>query len=137
MKKYRPIKLWIILSVLIFVGVLLGGFLIDGWKRIIILICTGAIILVFILSLTYFLQFYDDKIVIRHGLFSFSKSYRSNLKTRNILFDDIRNISLNYSSKYVIINMKDDSNIMLSLNGYLYAYKIIDEFKNVNNKIQK
>lgn len=135
MKKYRPIKLWIILLVLIIVGIVLGAFLMDGWKQVLMLICTSVMIVVFVLSTTYYIQFQNDRIVIRHGLSSFGKSYRSNFKTRYILFNDIDNLSINHSSKYAIINLKDGNNIMLSFNGYLKTYQIVDEFKIVNKKL--
>jgi len=135
MKKYRPIKLWIILLVLIIVGIVLGAFLMDGWKQVLMLICTSVMIIVFVLSTTYYIQFQNDRIVIWHGLSSFGKSYRSNLKTRYILFDDIDNLSINHSNKYAIINLKDGNNIMFSFKGYLKTYQIVDEFKIVNNKL--
>lgn len=137
MKKYRPIKLWIVLLILIFIGILLGGFLMDGWKRILMLVATSVMVAVFVLTTTYYIQFQHDKIVIKHGLSSFKKSYRSNLKTRYILFNDINSISINPSNKYVVISLKDGNNIMFSFNGYLKTSQLIDEFKNVNNELNK
>ena len=137
MKKHRPIKLLIILLVLIFIGVLFGCFLMDGWKRIVMLTCTSVMVFAFILSTTYFVQFQSDKIVVRHGVSSFSKSYRSNFKTRHISHDDIHDISLDYFNKCVVINMKDGNNVLLSLNGYFHASRIIDEFKKVRNQIRE
>ena len=66
MKKYRPIKLWIILLILIAVGVLLGGFLMEGWKRVLMLVCTGVILIVFLLCTTYYIQFQTERLVISH-----------------------------------------------------------------------
>ena len=34
MKKYRPIKLWLILLLVTVFGGILGGFLMDGWKQV-------------------------------------------------------------------------------------------------------
>ena len=133
MKKYRPIKLWVILLMLIIFGFLLGVFLMEGWKKILMLVCTSIIFLMFVLSITYYIQFQNDKIVIRHGLSSFNKSYRSNFKTRYILLRDINSISVNYPNKYVIINLKDGNNIMLSVNGYVKTSIIIDEFKKIDD----
>ena len=135
MKKYRPVKLCIILLILIIVGILFGGFLMEGWKQVLMLICTSIMFLVFILSTTYYIQFQKDRIVIRHGLSSFNKSYRSSLKTRHILFSDISNLSINYSNKYVIINLKDGNNIMLSFNGYLKTDQLIDEFNVIKKEL--
>ncbi len=135
MKKYRPIKLWIILLVLIVFGVLFGGFLMDGWKRVLMLVCTGIMFIVFVLCTTYYIQFQSDRIVIRHGLSSFNKSYRSNMKTRYILFSHINNLTINHSSKYVIINLKDGNNIMLSFKGYLKVDQIVNEFSKINNEL--
>lgn len=132
MKKYRPFKLWIILLSIIVVGALLGGFLMDGWKRVLILVCTSIMFIVFILCATYYIQFQTDRLVIRHGLSSFNKSYRSNIKTRYILFSDIKNILINESSKYVIINLKDENNIMLSLKGYFKIDQIVSEFRKID-----
>ena len=135
MKKYRPIKLLLILLAIIVVGALFGVLWIDGWKRIVILICTFIITLTFLLCTTYFIQFQNDKVIIRHGLSSFNKSYRSNFKTRCFLICDIADISINYSNSYVIISLKDGNNILLSLGGYFNASKIIDEFKTIQNKL--
>ena len=137
MKKYRPIKLWLILLLVTVFGGILGGFLMDGWKQVLMLICTGVIFAAFILSTTYYVQFQKDRIVIRHGLSSFNKSYRSNFKTRHILFSDIIDLSINYSSKYVIISLKDGNNIMFNFNGYSGANQIIDELKNVKNELSR
>ena len=137
MKKYRPIKLWIILLILIAVGVLLGGFLMEGWKRVLMLVCTGVILIVFLLCTTYYIQFQTDRLVIRHGLSSFNKAYRSNMKTRHILYSNIKNLSINHSKKYVIINLKDSNNIMFSFNGYFKVEQIVSEFKKINNEINE
>ena len=137
MKKYRPIKLWIILSILIAVDVLLGGFLMEGWKRVLMLVCTGVILIVFLLCTTYYIQFQTDRLVIRHGLSSFNKAYRSNMKTRHILYSNIKNLSINHSNKYVIINLKDSNNIMFSFNGYFKVEQIVSEFKKINNEINE
>lgn len=135
MKKYHPNKLLLILFILITIGALFGVLLVDGWKRIVILICTFVMIFAFVLCTTYFIQFQNDKVIIRHGLSSFNKSYRSNFKTRCFLICDIADISINYSSSYVIIELKDGNNILLSLGGYFNASEIIDEFKTVQNKL--
>lgn len=135
MKKYHPNKLLLILFILITIGALFGVLLVDGWKRIVILICTFVMIFAFVLCTTYFIQFQNDKVIIRHGLSSFNKSYRSNFKTRCFLICDIADISINYSSSYVIIELKDGNNILLSLGGYFNASEIIDEFKTVKNKL--
>ena len=137
MKRYRPIKLWIILLILIAFGVLIGGFLMDGWKRILMLVCTSIIFIVFILCTTYYIQFQTDRLVIRHGLSSSNKSYRSNMKTRYILFNDIKNLSINHSSKYVIINLKDGNNIMFSFNGYFNADQIVSEFRKIDYELNR
>lgn len=135
MKKYRPTKLLLILLAVITLGILFGVLLVDDWKRIVIHICTFVMIFAFILCTTYFIQFQNDKVIIRHGLSSFNKSYRSNFKTRCFLICDIADISINYSSSYVIIRLKDGNNILLSLGGYFNASEIIDEFKTIKNKL--
>lgn len=56
---------------------------------------------------------------IKHRLSSFNKTYRSNMKTRYILFSHINNLTINHSSKYVIINLKDGNNIMFYFREYL------------------
>ena len=135
MKKYRPIKLWIILLILITVGILFGGFLMDGWKRVLMLVCTVIMFIVFILCTTYYVQFQTDRLVIRHGLSSFNRSYRSNIKTRYILFSDIKNLSINQASKYVVINLKDGNNIMFSFNGYFKVNQIVSEFRKIDYEL--
>ncbi len=109
----------------------------DGWKRVLMLICAGIIFAAFVLSTTYYVQFQNDRIVIRHGLSSFNKSYRSNFKTRHILFSDIIDLSINYSGKYVIISLKDGNDILFSFSGYSESNQIIDELKNVKNELNR
>ena len=135
MKKYRPIKLWIILLILITVGILFGGFLMDGWKRVLMLICTVIMFIVFLLCTTYYIQFQTDRLVIRHGLSSFNRSYRSSIKTRYILFSNIKNLLINHSSKYVVINLKDGNNIMVSFNGYFKVNQIVSEFRKIDYEL--
>ena len=135
MKKYRPIKLWFILLMLISGGISFGIFLMDGWKQILMLICTSTMFITFLLTTTYYIEFQNDKIVIKHGLSSFNRTYRSNLKTRYILFSDINDLSINYSNKHVIISLKNGNNILFSLNGYFKPFEIADKFKDIKNKL--
>lgn len=137
MKKYRPIKLWIILLFLISFGVLFGVFLMDGWKRVLMLIYTGIMFIVFILCTTYYVQFQADRIIIRHGLSSFNKSYRSSMKTRHILFNNIKSILINHSNKYVIISLKDGNNILFSFTGYFKIEQIVSEFRKIDYELKK
>ena len=108
----------------------------DGWKRILMLVCTGIMFIVFISCTTYYIQFQTDKIVIKHGLSSFNKSYRSNMKTRYILFSNIKNLSINHSGKYVVINLKDGNNIMFYFNGYFAVDQIASEFRKIEYEIK-
>lgn len=135
MKKYRPIKLLLILIILITIGAVLGIFLLGGWKKIVMLVCTVIMLFAFALCATYYIQFQNDRILIMHGLSSFNKLYRSNFKTRCFLICDIADISINYSSSYVIIRLKDGNNILLSLGGYFNASEIIDQFKVIKNQL--
>ena len=135
MKKYRPIKLLLILLALIAFGVLFGAFLMDGWKKVVMLICTLVILFAFVLCATYFIQFQDDKIIIRHGLSSFNKSYSSNFKTRRILICDIDDLLINSSTQSIIIRLKNGANILLNVNGYFNASEIINEFARIKKQL--
>ena len=57
MTKYRPIKLLLILIILITIGAVLGIFLLGGWKKIVMLVCTVIMLFAFALCATYYIQF--------------------------------------------------------------------------------
>lgn len=136
MKTYRPIKLWLILLTVVTIGILFGLLLLKEWKQVLVLVCTAFAFLAFILCTTYYIQFQDDKIVIKHGVSSFKKSNRSNFKARVILISDINDLLINYSNKYVTIGLKGGNNIMVAFGGYFNASDILDEFRNVKDKLR-
>ena len=136
MKKYRPTKLYMILLALIAVGILSSAFLLEGWSRVAVLVCTGIMVISFILVMTYYVQFQADRIVIRHGLSSSNKTYSSNFKTVYILHSDINSLSINHLNTYVIIGLKNGNSIMFSFGGYLKKNQIINEFEKINNELK-
>ena len=104
-KRYRPIKLWIILILFIVVFCLFGIFILDGWKKTVMLICAGLIAIGMILLFTYYFEVKDDMILIRQGISSFNKKYRSSFKTRTILINEINTLDLSEGGKAIIINL--------------------------------
>ena len=123
MKKYRPIKLWIILFIVIIAGILSVVFLIDGWRQNVILFGGVTTFVIFILYTPYYIQFQDDKIIIRYGLSSLKKSDSSNVKTRFILISDIKDLFIKTSYKRVVIELKNGNNITFDFRGYFAVKK--------------
>lgn len=124
-KKYRPVKLWIILISCIILFAFLGIFLLDGWEQIIMLIGVGLITIGMALTFTYYFEVKADRIIIRHGLSSFNKKYRSSFKTRIILINEINSIDLSDWEKAIVINLKDANSIYFPISGYFHHSEIV------------
>ena len=134
-KKYRPIKLWIILIVFIAVFWIFGIFVLDGWKRIVMLIGVGLITISITLLFTYYFEVKDDMILIRHGLSSFNRKYRSSFKTRTILINEINNLDLSDSGKAIIINLKNGDSIQFMITGYFNHTEIVKLVYDIKKQI--
>lgn len=123
-KKYRPFKLWIILIAAVLLGII-ATVAFNGWLKILVLVCTSALFLVLILCLTYWFEVKEDRIIIRHGISSYDKQYRSNFKTRTILFENIACIDLRNSGRDVVIGLKDGKAILFTISGYSHRNEIV------------
>ena len=124
-KRYRPVKLWIILISVIIIFAFFGIFLLDSWRQIVMLIGVGLITICMALTLTYYFEIKDDRIIIRHGLSSFNKKYRSSFKTRIILINEINSIDLSDWEKAIVINLKDANSICFPISGYFHHSEIV------------
>ena len=133
MNKHRPIKLWGILTMLVVLSSIFGFVLLDGWRKIVMLSCTAIAVLLLLLSLTYYIEFKIDKIIIKHGILSINRHYKSNFKAKTILINDIGALSL--FSNYVIINLKDGNTVMFNFKGYLDAPNIVNAFDNIKKEL--
>ncbi|MCH5172522.1 MAG: hypothetical protein J1F31_06825 [Erysipelotrichales bacterium] len=98
-KKYRPVKLWLILISFVILFAFFGIFLLNGWRQIVMLISVGLIAISMALTFTYYFEIKDDRVIIRHGLSSFNKKYRSSFKTRIILINEINSLDLSDGGK--------------------------------------
>ena len=114
MKKYRPWKIHIIF-LLTYIIYILCIFLCetDGYPnlpisqdalRVILILATIALTILWILTLTSFVQFKEDRVILRMHDHA-SKNAFSFLKTRTISFKDIRSVGINYLQNFVMINL--------------------------------
>ena len=136
-KKYRPIKLWVILILVILILVPASIFLMDGWKRHVVLSCGISVFVGLIVCLTYWFEVKEDCILIRHGLSSFNKQYRLSFKTRVIMIDDIKSIEVGKAGKSIIFYLKDTSAICFQIGGYYNRTEVIGLFNKVKDQIAK
>ena len=107
-KKYRPIKLQIMLSTILIVCFPFL-FLFDGWEKIAapfvyVLILVGTIVTFF-----YGFEVKDDRIIIRHGTTSSYKGFSTNFKRQIILIQDITNIEMEDDGKAIRIDFKNSN----------------------------
>ena len=139
MKKYKPTKAYVIFLIAIIFSTLECIVFpeVEEVIRIILIICTIALVLVLIVSTANFVQFNDDEAIIRHAINSDNKAYRSSIKTRHILYSDIENIITNYRGQYVIIRLKNGVNLSISLVGFFRSRsdEMLKEFDKINDKI--
>lgn len=133
-KKYRPIKLWIIL-LLITLIVPLSLIFVEGWKKYVILMCGIVSILGLFMCLSYFFEVKEDRILIRHGLSSFNRQYRLNFKTRIIMIKDINSIDIRDNGKTIIFGLKGEIEIYFQIGGYFNKNEIINLFCDVKKQI--
>ena len=102
-----------------------GILLFYGLKQILV-ICSSILIILFMpLLFSYYFMVTDDSIIIRHGLSSFQKKYRSSFKTRVIMIKDINGLDVENGGKAIMFNMKDGGSIYFSIGGYFNRGEII------------
>ena len=135
-KKYRPVKLWLILGLVLLITPL-------SWssdyalRKYLSFFCFVGLLLVLILCFTYWFEVKEDRIIIRHGLSSFDKQYSSNFKTRTIMICDINSIDIRDSGKVIIISLKNGSSVCFPIGGYFHHSEIIRLFYEVKKQIYK
>ena len=140
MKKYRPWKIHIIF-LLIHVIDILGLFLLETEDysnlpisqdalRVILILATIALTILWILISTSFVQFKEDRVILRlhdHA----SKNQFSFLKTQTILFKDIRSVGINYLQNFVMINLKNGSQHMYNFGAIFKTHEILEKFSKI------
>lgn len=136
-KKYRPVKLWIFIILFIIAFTLLNIFLLDGWRKVVMSIALGTLTIIMPFLFTYYFEIKDDRIIIKHGLSSFNKKYRSSFKTRIILIDEIKCLKLVDKRKVIVIILKNDISIYFPIGGYFHSSEIANLIYDVNKQIHK
>ena len=139
-KKYRPFKLIIGLWALQILAICcivfpFGRFANHDlyWYTMIV----GAVLMLpfSILVCTFYFKVQEDRITIRHGLFSLSKENRSvKLKTRTILISDIERIELSERNT-INITVKNEAIYMFPISGYFGTAKIKSLFWDLSKQI--
>ena len=127
-RKYRPIKLWIILALCTIVGVLTLFLMDEVIKRIIAIISTILVFIGLLLTMTFYVAFQEDKIIIVNG-HSTSALGRLNLKIRRIIpVNLIKSISVQQHSSKVSIVLTDGMTLYYDFAGYFASKEILDNF---------
>ena len=136
MKKYRPKKIWVVLSVL-FIIFFIAEFVIDSWQRYAAMIgCIAALVGLFI-TLKYWFEITEDKIVIRQWVQSSNKAYESHFKIKTIMIADINNLDVCNKGTVIAINLKNGDEIYFSISGYYNRSSIIAQVYEVKKKVYK
>ncbi|MBQ8164363.1 MAG: hypothetical protein IJZ94_00915 [Clostridia bacterium] len=134
-KKYRPVKIWIVLSAVILIGLPFGLFLLDGWKKIVMLLCVLFSFFYLIICLTYWFEVKEDRILIRQGLSSFDEQYRSDFKTRTIMIENIKDIDFRNSGNDIIFTLNDGNAIYFTIGGYCNRTEIVTLISEIKKQI--
>ncbi len=87
------------------------------------------------MCLSYFFEVKEDRILIRHGLSSFNRQYRSNFKTRTIMIKEINSIDIRDKGKTIIFGLKGEIEIYFQIGGYFNKNEIINLFYDVKKQI--
>lgn len=133
-KIYRPIKLWLTLLVAIIFSIVLI-LILSGWKQIVSIIILSGLLIFMPVLLTYYFKITNDSIIIRHGLSSYSKKYRSSFKTRIILIDEINGLDVRDSGRAIVINLKNGNEIYFPIGGYFNRNEIVRLVYDVKKQI--
>ena len=124
-KKYRPVKLWLLLGGLLLIGVPSFCFFEPGWEKWLGLFSCAGLFFGLIICFTYWFEVKEDRIIIRHGLSSFNKKYISSFKTRTIMICDIQSMDLWDFGKAIVICLKDGNDIYFPIGGYFHHAEIV------------
>ena len=121
-KKYRPVKIWVLLAVCVMASLVLLCLPIGMSRSVIVSICCMGLFLCLILTLTYYIEVKDDRLIVRYSTSSdYNRKYFSMFKTHTFLFDDIRNLDVYDDGKYkrvqIILNTGDS--VSFSAVGFL------------------
>ena len=135
-KKYRAVKLWLIMALC--VALCVGGIILmkndDNPKSFlylpVLIICTVIIAIAFLWCLTFFIEFEQDRILIRHGHWS-TKNFWGKFGTRTIMKDEITTLWLDRKKLFVRIRLKDETELTYNFGGYFQVDEIFDEFASI------
>ena len=121
-KKYRPVKIWGWLLVLVMASFGLLCLPIGLFRSVIVGICCVVLFLSLILMLTYHIEVKEDRLIVRYSTSSdYNREYFSMFKTHTFLFDDIRNLDVYDDGKYkrIQIILKTGDSVSFSAVGFL------------------
>lgn len=132
MKKYRPVKLWIVLLTIILAGVACMIFLGEHGHNLTPGILCGLLSLFLIHSTTFFIQFQKDRVIIKYTHDSNIKlGITFAFKPRVILYKNITQLYINIDKKEIYILQNDGENVQYSLAYFFPNKKIIERFMNI------
>ena len=133
MKKYRPTKLhW--LCVPIFLVIMYAAIFLapnDGPYRPILILCGVFFFGLIITNTAYFVQFEEDRVIVRQKAHSETMNTGSALKARTILYQDISSLKVSYTEMSVAITLKDGSDFCYIFTVYPKAREILDKFTEI------
>lgn len=133
MKKYRPVKLWIVLLTIILAGGACMIFLGErGHNLTFGIICVILLSLFLIHSTTFFIQFQKDRVIIKYTHDSNIKlGITFAFKPRVILYKNITQLYINIDKKEIYILQNDGENVKYSLAYFFPNKKIIERFMSI------
>ena len=140
MKKYRPVKLWILMPVLILASIFVCFLCIEMEKQIgaiLLLVCIAVESVVYIWSFSCYLQFENDKIVTKLGLTSKNLAYCTTFVAKRIKFSDIAFLDIDDWNQYVVISLKDGTKILFVYKLFSNTQEITDELYTIKEKISQ
>lgn len=133
MKKYRGTKLnW--LCVPIFLVIMYAAIFLapdDGPYRPILILCGVFFFGLVIANTTTFVQFEEDRVIVRQKAHSQTMNTGPALKARTILYQDISSLKVSYTDRSVAITLKDGSDFCYIFTYYHKAQEILDKFTEI------
>ena len=136
-KKYRPVKLWIIMFFFVVLFALIGFLLLKGWKKIAMLSVAGLLLVSTIVTLTFYIEAKKESLIIGHGLWSKDKRHRSSFTIKTIPIKDIAGLELIRKGRAIVINLKDGNHVIIPIGGYLNRLEIIRLVYDIKKQLEE
>ena len=121
-KKYRPVKIWGLLLLLWLLSLGILCLPLGMPRSIIVGLCSAVLLLGLMLTLTYYIEVKEDRLIVRYSTSSdYNRKYTSSFKTHTFLLNDIRNLDVFEDGKYkhIRIVLKTGDSVSVSAQGFM------------------